>query len=239
MSNFNQNWTSNQRLIHWIEEIKELCQPKQVYICNGSSEEYHNLSQILVEKNLFVPLNPEKRPNSFWCHSSVNDVARAEESTFICSLHEKDAGPTNHWKDPEQMKILLKTRFLGSMQGRTMYVIPFSMGPIDSDFSRIGVQITDSEYVVCNMHIMTRVGEKILDKLANAEFVPCLHSVGMPLLDNVEDVSWPCSNEKYIVHFPEERSIWSFGSGYGGNALLGKKALLCVLHLLWAEMKAG
>ncbi|MGB7128314.1 MAG: phosphoenolpyruvate carboxykinase (GTP) [Candidatus Rhabdochlamydia sp.] len=224
MSNFNQNWTGNQKLINWVEEIKELCQPKQIYICDGSLEEYRNLSQVLVEKKLFIPLNPEKRPYSFWCHSSVNDVARVEESTFICSLHEKDAGPTNHWKDPEQMKLLLKARFRGSMQGRTMYVIPFSMGPIDSDFSRIGIQITDSEYVVCNMHIMTRVGRAVLDKLAHAEFVPCLHSVGMPLLDNVQDVPWPCSNEKYIVHFPEERSIWSFGSGYGGNALLGKKS---------------
>lgn len=224
MSNFMQNWTDNQKLIHWVEEVKELCQPKQTRICDGSLEEYRNLSQLLIEKNLFVPLNPEKRPNSFWCHSSVDDVARIEESTFICSLHEKDAGPTNHWKDPEQMKLLLKARFSGSMQGRTMYVIPFSMGPIDSDFSRIGIQITDSEYVVCNMHIMTRVGKAVLDKLANGDFIPCLHSVGKPLLDNAQDVPWPCSNEKYIVHFPEERSIWSFGSGYGGNALLGKKS---------------
>lgn len=224
MSDFIQNWTDNQKLINWVEEVKELCQPKQIHICDGTLEEYRNLSQLLVEKKLFVPLNPEKRPNSFWCHSSINDVARVEESTFICSLHEKDAGPTNHWKDPEQMKLLLKSRFRGAMQGRTMYVIPFSMGPIDSDFSRIGIQITDSEYVVCNMHIMTRVGREILDKLANADFIPCLHSVGKPLLENEQDVTWPCSNEKYIVHFPEERSIWSFGSGYGGNALLGKKS---------------
>ncbi|MGL4539997.1 MAG: phosphoenolpyruvate carboxykinase (GTP) [Candidatus Rhabdochlamydia sp.] len=224
MSDFIQNWTDNQKLINWVEEVKELCQPKQIHICDGTLEEYRNLSQLLVEKKLFVPLNPEKRPNSFWCHSSINDVARVEESTFICSLHEKDAGPTNHWKDPEQMKLLLKSRFRGAMQGRTMYVIPFSMGPIDSNFSRIGIQITDSEYVVCNMHIMTRVGREVLDKLANADFIPCLHSVGKPLLENEQDVTWPCSNEKYIVHFPEERSIWSFGSGYGGNALLGKKS---------------
>ncbi|MGL5627115.1 MAG: phosphoenolpyruvate carboxykinase (GTP) [Candidatus Rhabdochlamydia sp.] len=224
MSDFIQNWTDNQKLINWVEEVKELCQPKQIHICDGTLEEYRNLSQLLVEKKLFVPLNPEKRPNSFWCHSSINDVARVEESTFICSLHEKDAGPTNHWKDPEQMKLLLKSRFRGAMQGRTMYVIPFSMGPIDSDFSRIGIQITDSEYVVCNMHIMTRVGREVLDKLANADFIPCLHSVGKPLSENEQDVTWPCSNEKYIVHFPEERSIWSFGSGYGGNALLGKKS---------------
>lgn len=224
MSNFLQNWTNNQKLTHWIEEIKELCQPKLVYICDGSLEEYRNISSLLVEKNVFVLLNSEKRPNSFLCRSSASDVARVEEATFICSLHEKDAGPTNHWKDPEQMKLLLKARFRGSMQGRTMYVIPFSMGPLNSDFSRIGVQITDSEYVVCNMHIMTRVSGKILDKLANADFVPCLHSVGAPLLDGAQDVTWPCCDERYIVHFPEERSIWSFGSGYGGNALLGKKS---------------
>lgn len=224
MSNFLQNWTNNQKLTHWIEEVKELCQPKLVHICDGSLEEYRNISSLLVEKNVFVPLNSEKRPNSFWCHSSASDVARVEEATYICSLHEKDAGPTNHWKDPEQMKLLLRARFRGSMQGRTMYVIPFSMGPLNSGFSRIGVQITDSEYVVCNMHIMTRVSGKILDKLANADFVPCLHSVGVPLLDGAQDVTWPCCNEKYIVHFPEERSIWSFGSGYGGNALLGKKS---------------
>ena len=224
MSDFLQNWTSNQKLINWVEEIKELCQPKQVHICDGSLKEYQHLSHQLVEKHVFVPLNPEKRPNSFWCHSTANDVARVEEATFICSLHEKDAGPTNHWKDPEEMKLLLKTRFRGCMQGRTMYVIPFSMGPIGSDFSRIGVQITDSEYVVCNMHIMTRVGKKVLESLANADFVPCLHSVGVPLPDGTQDVKWPCCNEKYIVHFPEERSIWSFGSGYGGNALLGKKS---------------
>lgn len=225
MSDFIQNWTDNQKLINWVEEVKELCQPKQIHVCDGTLEEYRNLSQLLVEKKLFVSLNPEKRPNSFWCHSSINDVARVEESTFICSLNEKDAGPTNHWKDPEQMKLLLTARFRGCMQGRTMYVIPFSMGPIDSDFSRIGIQITDSEYVVCNMHIMTRVGRNVLDKLENADFIPCLHSVGKPLLDNEQDVTWPCSNEKYIVHFPEERSICSFGSGYGGNALLGKKSL--------------
>lgn len=207
-----------------MAEVISLCKPSQVYLCDGSPEEYERIAQELVHKKVFVPL---KRPRSFWCHSTADDVARVEEATYICSRKKEDAGPTNNWKDPDEMKALLRGLFAGSMQGRTLYIIPFCMGPLGSPLARLGVQLTDSPYVVCNMHLMTRMGPPVLELLKNgAPFVPCLHSVGVPLKPKEKDVLWPCRpDHKYIVHFPEERTIWSFGSGYGGNALLGKKSL--------------
>ena len=224
---YDRSVTKNQALLKWLDKMVDMCGPKEVRWCDGSDKEWDELCKLMIKQGSMIPLNEQKRPNSFLVRSDPRDVARVESRTFICSYGKGDAGATNNWEEPRKMRAKLKRLFKGSMEGRVMYVIPFCMGPLGSPLSQYGVQVTDSPYVVLNLKIMTRMGKQVLDLIGEKDFfVPCLHSVGYPLTEGVEDVAWPCNPENtHIVHFPEQRTIVSFGSGYGGNALLGKKCL--------------
>ena len=218
--------TNHPEILAWVEEITALCTPDAVHWCDGSDAEYASLTSLLVARGTFIPLNPDKRPGCFLARSAPSDVARVEDRTFICTKRRNEAGPTNNWMPPAEMKAKLRAKFAGSMQGRTLYVVPFCMGPLDSPLALVGVEITDSPYVVVSMRTMAHMGSRVWNKLGTTgRWLPCLHSVGHPLPPGAPDVSWPCNEDKYIVHFPQDPAVWSFGSGYGGNALLGKKCV--------------